>query len=62
HQARSLKSQFKSADRLGARFVVVVGPDEIATGQVTVRDMTAGTESRVEIRDLDTTIIDRLRG
>jgi histidyl-tRNA synthetase len=62
HQARSLKSQFKLADRLGARFVVVVGPDEIATGQVTVRDMTAGTEQRVEIRDLDKTIIDRLRG
>jgi histidyl-tRNA synthetase len=62
HQARSLKSQFKLADRLGARFVVVVGPDEIATGQVTVRDMTAGTEQRVEIRDLDDAIIDRLRG
>jgi histidyl-tRNA synthetase len=61
HQARSLKSQFKLADRLGARFVVVVGPDEIATGQVTVRDMTAGTEQRVEIRDLDDAIIDRLR-
>ena len=62
HQARSLKSQFKLADRLGARFVIVVGPDEIATGQVTVRDMSAGTEQRVEIRDLDQAIIDRLRG
>lgn len=60
HQARSLKSQFKLADRLGARHVVVVGSDEIATGQVTLRDMTAGVEERVEIRVLPETVQQRL--
>jgi histidyl-tRNA synthetase len=39
HQARSLKSQFKQADRCGARYTVVVGPDELVRGQVTVRRM-----------------------
>ncbi len=39
HQERSLKAQFKQADRLGARLVVVVGPDELAAEQVLVRDM-----------------------
>lgn len=39
HQARSLKSQFKQADRLGSRLVVIVGPDELAQDEVTVRDM-----------------------
>jgi histidyl-tRNA synthetase len=46
HQARSLKSQFKQADRLGARFVVVVGPDELAAGEVTVREMATSEERR----------------
>ncbi|HEX9093991.1 MAG TPA: histidine--tRNA ligase [Coriobacteriia bacterium] len=62
HQDRSLKSQFKLADRLGARFVVVVGPDEIATGQVTLRDMTAAAEERVGIRELPAVTLGRLRG
>lgn len=52
HQARSLKSQFKQADRLGARAVVIVGPDELAAGEVTVRDMTAKDESRVPLGEL----------
>lgn len=52
HQARSLKSQFKQADRLGARVVVVVGPDELAAGEVTVRDMTTKDEWRVPLDEL----------
>lgn len=49
HQERSLKSQFKQADRLGAAFVVVVGPDELAAGEVTLRDMGSREESRVAL-------------
>ena len=49
HQARSLKAQFKQADRLGARIVVIVGPDELAAGEVTVRDMTTKEETRVAV-------------
>ncbi len=52
HQARSLKSQFKQADRLGAALVVVVGPDELAAGEVTVRDMETKDETRVRIDSL----------
>jgi histidyl-tRNA synthetase len=62
HGARSLKSQFKLAARLGARLVVVLGPDEFATGQVTLRDMAEGAEGRVEIKDLVGAVIARLRG
>jgi histidyl-tRNA synthetase len=52
HQARSLKSQFKQAGKLGARFVAVVGPDEFAAGDVTLRDMENGEESRVPITEV----------
>ena len=36
---RSLKAQMKQADRSGARFAVIVGPDEQAGGEVALRDL-----------------------
>jgi histidyl-tRNA synthetase len=49
HQGRTLKSQFKQADKLGARLVLVVGPDELAAGEATLRDMTTKAETRVAL-------------
>ena len=34
-----LPKQFKYADRIGVRFVVIVGPDEELAGQVTIKDL-----------------------
>ena len=39
HQHRSLKSQFKLADKLNAAKVAVLGPDEMAEGKCQLRDM-----------------------
>ncbi len=36
---RSLKAQMKAADRMGARYVLVLGEEELATGQATLKDM-----------------------
>ena len=36
---RSLKSQMRHAGKLGARYVVLLGEDELASGRMTVRDM-----------------------
>ncbi len=52
HMARSLRAQMKSADRLGAGTVVVMGPDELAKGEVTVRDLSDGAESTVALPEL----------
>jgi histidyl-tRNA synthetase len=49
---RSMKSQFKSADRSGARVAVVVGEREVESGLVTVRDLEHGDERRVSRQDL----------
>ena len=38
-ESGKLGKQFKYADRAGIRFVLVLGPDEIAKGVVTVKDM-----------------------
>ena len=34
---RSLKAQFKQADKMGATLCVVIGPDEVEAGAVTLR-------------------------
>jgi len=52
HQARSLKSQLKLADKIGTTFVVVVGPDEIAKERYTLRDMIAHTEQELTTGEL----------
>ncbi|HEX2191401.1 MAG TPA: histidine--tRNA ligase [Longimicrobiaceae bacterium] len=44
--------QFKNASALGARRVVVLGPDEVAGGVAAVRDMASGEEVRVPIEEL----------
>ena len=52
HQRRSLKSQFKLADKLGAAMVAVLGPYELAAGQVKVRDMASHDERPADLAQL----------
>ena len=52
HQKRSLKSQFKLADKLGAARVAVLGPDELAEGVATLRDMGTHTEAKVRLDEV----------
>lgn len=42
-----LPKQFKLADRLGMRVTLVVGPDEAAADQVTVKDLKSGAQETV---------------
>ncbi len=60
YQQRSLKSQFKQADRLGAALVVVVGGDELAQGSVRVRDMTSHEEVLVPLDEVAAAVRARL--
>ena len=54
---RSMKAQMKVADRSGARFAVIVGPDELSAGTVTLRDLRSadgGDQREIGRRDLVT--------
>lgn len=42
-----LGKQFKEADRKGVRYALVVGPDELAQGQVVVKDLRGGGQRAV---------------
>lgn len=42
-----LPRQFKLADRMKVRAVLVIGPDEVSTGTVTVKDLNKGSQETV---------------
>lgn len=48
----SMKSQFKRADGSGARFALVFGGDELAQGQVMVKDLRGGTQEPRPLADV----------
>ena len=47
YEARSLKSQFKRADRLAAPLVFVIGEEELARGEVAAKDMKRSTQETI---------------
>ena len=53
---RSLKAQMKYADKIGAKYTVVIGDDEIRNGKVNIKNMTSGEQKEIEIADLKKTI------
>ncbi len=52
HAARSVKAQFKYAGKLGARYVVVIGQDELASGECTVKHMEDSASERVKREEI----------
>ncbi|HNV04230.1 MAG TPA: histidine--tRNA ligase [Vicinamibacterales bacterium] len=47
YEGRSLKAQMKRADRLRAAFTLILGEEELAAGEVSVKDMATGGQRRV---------------
>lgn len=51
HANRSMKAQFKYADKLGSRYVVIIGGDEYASSSAKIKDMASGEETLVLLDD-----------
>ena len=49
---RSLKAQMKYADKIGAKYVVVIGDDEIATDNAKLKNMETGEQTPVKLSEL----------
>lgn len=54
HLGRSVKAQFKYADKLGVKYVAAIGGNELASGTVNVKNMTDGTQRAVKLDDIYT--------
>ncbi len=47
YEGRSIKSQMKRADRLGAAFTLIIGDNELERGEVTIKDMARSEQHAV---------------
>ena len=47
HMDRSIKAQFKYADKIGAEYVAVIGGNELAEGVMNAKRMSDGTSEKV---------------
>jgi len=60
-QDRSLKSQMRRADKLGAQLVLILGPEELAKGSAILRHMETKQQSEIGLKDLEEDIGASLR-
>lgn len=51
YTGKSLKSQMRRADKLGARFSLILGEDELAKNVAPLRNMSGGEQTEVSIND-----------
>ncbi len=47
--SRSVKAQMKQANKLGCRYSVIIGDDEIASGKIMLKDMQTGESTEVSL-------------
>ncbi len=52
HMNRSIKAQFKYADKIGAKKVIVIGSQELENDSVKIKDMQSGEEQMIAISSL----------
>ena len=52
----NMKKRMERADRSGARLALILGDDEVAAGEVTVKDLASGVQRRVALGDVIATV------
>ncbi len=52
YMGRGLKPQMKYADKIGAKYTLVLGDDEINTGKIRIKNMQSGNETETEMNKL----------
>lgn len=57
-EAKSLRSQLRQADKIGAQYSIVIGDEEMSRGVVQLKDLAGGSQTEVPIGE----VVDRLRG
>lgn len=51
-EGRSLKAQMRSANKMNAKYTLVVGPDELATGRFKLKNMKIAEEETISLEDI----------
>ena len=56
HMERSLKAQFRYADKIGARLIAILGGDELQRGAIRIKNMISGEEAEYPLDSAAETI------
>ncbi|MEN1969297.1 histidine--tRNA ligase [Lentibacillus sp. N15] len=62
YQGRKMKAQLKTADRLHAKFVLILGEEELAKQVITIRSMQTGEQREVALSGLGDEMNELLQG
>ena len=54
----AMKKKFRYADRMGCRYVVVIGENELTTGVLSIKDMQTGETTEGSLEDLQSPLSD----
>ncbi len=57
HEARSLKSQMKQANKVNARYVLIIGDNELEKGTAVLRNMESQEQQEIAITSLSTELL-----
>ncbi|MDX8364093.1 histidine--tRNA ligase [Cytobacillus sp. IB215665] len=61
YQDKKLKAQFKSADRLQAKFVAVLGDEEIERNVINVKNMSTGEQNEIDLNDFTSYVMENIQ-
>ena len=59
HMERSIKAQFKYADKIGAKYVAVIGDTELSQGAFSVKNMATGESEQVAFENAPAYFLDK---
>ncbi|WP_173916042.1 histidine--tRNA ligase [Halobacillus sp. Marseille-Q1614] len=62
YQQRKMKGQFKSADRLNAKYVIVIGENELENNAANVKDMDSGEQKEIKLEEITNYLREQLAG
>ena len=60
YESKSLKSQMRRADKLKARYALILGEEELKTGKVVLRNMETKSQEEIPMANLLETLKDRI--
>ncbi len=59
YQGRKMKAQMKSADRLQARYAAILGDDELARGEISLKNLSNWEQETIKLVDLQNVLLSR---
>lgn len=59
---KKIKAQFKAADRMQAKYVLVLGDDELASGIINVKNMATGKQEELKLEEVVGFLTEELKG